>query len=1345
MSRAGSTDTLKLIRENRVSRSGQPNFMQLDQFSGQSFEQLIQALAAQKFGAGVTVFGPGRDGGREAIFRGRLPSFEARDWDGYVVMQAKCKERPHNDDRDASWLCNQLKGDLQKFIDDPTLDRPEYYLLCSNVQLSAVPKVGGKAKVDDVFKEFAAELKLKDWHVWTADEIKALLADAPSIRQTFASWITPGDILTEMMERLVGPDVKKTMPVVLSRDIRADRDARLRDAGQETEQAVFLEKVFIDLPVELPIEIRYGDVNFEEVREISDEELALFAHESDFDELDVEYGSFEETPDHCVASLFKLAADKLDPIAVDAHRQNRRGALRNRVVILGGPGQGKSTLGQFVVQLARARLLAAAPQSNLAHDIRTAIDHIKSAAEKLDIPLSGPTRFPIRIDLPLLADAMSNSSSGITNIIDFVAKKFGENSSQPTSASSIHKIIKEFPCVVIFDGLDEVPPSANRKEVIAAIDGFWDDVHSVGGDVLCVVTSRPQGYDNDLSSELWQHWNLLPLHPRNALDYAQKLGDIRLSEPERKERILTDIRNACSDPATALLTTSPLQVTILFGISFLKGSIPQDRWELFDRYYNLLREREAQKPGDTSKFIREHKRIIDDLHQTCGWVLQAEAEAPGRTVSFLSNEQFRKIVVDLLAEEGHEGDPLLELSDRLATIATDRLVLLATRTEGQVSFDVRSLQEYMAAAKLVGSDHPVLVDRLKTIAPSAHWRHVFRIAANKIFSVAEMGHLRADVVSICDALDKGDLQQNAMFVGAGAKLALDLLADGISANAPKFHKSLLMRAITLLDRGDDTFDVKASSAFAREKSDTFLDELEVRINADKISAARNAVACLLVMPSSSKTSRLLDHFFGMKPDKIMRVLATIDAQIIPKKYRKSIEVAQQEAGELLCLRAMPHMTMNEADNVKIGSRGPFALPPLSLQGIGVLTVGVSERLAVRVPSLQWSHDYYSSAPGNFNSAKWPIFEASRKFAVNPGPEALADAVASLANVGNAALAEARQFAPWPLQLLINDMREGHEARLLAEKSMNGDFGDKHDWLKAEARWRGEEAGLADYLSFDDGFYAGKTMGISGLPPMNRVTIEQRPGLSGTALMKAAEKLDGPKFELVLWLITMTLMRPAEPKIDQHTLNGLLELYFDGRTQEASSSGRRKRLFSLGSAIWSDVRVIEFANLLGLNNQTVTVALPLLLKILIDQPHLRGLLAHVRSSAPGSARSLKLALPEEILAINQDDSDAVKAGIILLRLHMDEIDDLDLSSAAEILTGNQNLANDAAKLIKVIRQPEDPVTSEFAYQLAQHTRLSGKEPRGSLVDLLSAAVSASPTDLGTAEKSASLGLPCLSRS
>jgi hypothetical protein len=85
----------------------------LTRLGDREFEHLTQAVALQVLGAGVSVFGDGPDGGREATFEGRTRFPEPGEhWDGYGVVQAKFKRRPVGGGRDVTDLLRAIQAEL---------------------------------------------------------------------------------------------------------------------------------------------------------------------------------------------------------------------------------------------------------------------------------------------------------------------------------------------------------------------------------------------------------------------------------------------------------------------------------------------------------------------------------------------------------------------------------------------------------------------------------------------------------------------------------------------------------------------------------------------------------------------------------------------------------------------------------------------------------------------------------------------------------------------------------------------------------------------------------------------------------------------------------------------------------------------------------------------------------------------------------------------------------------------------------------------------------------------------------------------------------------------------------
>jgi hypothetical protein len=110
---------------------------------------------------GVTPFGDGKDGGREATFAGKMEYPTRGDpWEGYLVIQCKFRKTPALDPtKDAKWAMDELRAEFEKFLDpERSLRRPEYYLLVTNVRLTAASEAGSKDRLHGMMRDYAPKL-----------------------------------------------------------------------------------------------------------------------------------------------------------------------------------------------------------------------------------------------------------------------------------------------------------------------------------------------------------------------------------------------------------------------------------------------------------------------------------------------------------------------------------------------------------------------------------------------------------------------------------------------------------------------------------------------------------------------------------------------------------------------------------------------------------------------------------------------------------------------------------------------------------------------------------------------------------------------------------------------------------------------------------------------------------------------------------------------------------------------------------------------------------------------------------------------------------------------------------
>ncbi|WP_329074972.1 hypothetical protein [Streptomyces niveus] len=214
----------------------------LTRLGSREFEHLTQALTVKVIGNGVSIFGDGRDGGREAVFHGRIrfpdPSPDGP-WDGYGVLQSKFRARPLGTKSDTPWLCSQIRRELSKWGDPKSArtqsgDLPEYLIIATNVVLSSVAEVGGIVRVEEYIRELVKEygLPLRDWRVWHYDQIRTFLDLYPEIRQPYEALVTAGDVLAQMRHtlQLLQPSTDK-QSIEIPRDASVNTEVTLGETS----------------------------------------------------------------------------------------------------------------------------------------------------------------------------------------------------------------------------------------------------------------------------------------------------------------------------------------------------------------------------------------------------------------------------------------------------------------------------------------------------------------------------------------------------------------------------------------------------------------------------------------------------------------------------------------------------------------------------------------------------------------------------------------------------------------------------------------------------------------------------------------------------------------------------------------------------------------------------------------------------------------------------------------------------------------------------------------------------------------------------------------------------------
>ena len=757
---------------------------QLELLSPGAFQSLAAGLALAEFGDAAHVMGAGPDGGRDLYVNGDLfwdYDESPEHWNGYTVFQVKHKDKLSDDaTQNAAWLWKEVRKELNDWAAwdkaHPRNPLPRQLVFITNVPLTPVQDSGGhdtiqanitkyRNDLNDVSRDIEdedAELDLaerrkriaaiKTIRFWDANQLDALVTKHDAVRRRFDGFLTVSDVFATLSEFTGNVAVKDSAPVLLDHartELLSDGLLYFDQAGERDVRGINVHDVAIDLPVTFPS----GDQRSTVLTYVLDRGDNVLAR---------------------------------DLSAVDAPRH---------LVLTGQPGNGKTTISQLIVQVYRVAALKGS--SALADRHQAVIDGTESVLAKLRHDLPKNKRWPLRIDLAKYAEERGHKldENLLRYIADHISAKCNLGDITP---ATLHAWLHAWPWLVVFDGLDEVTEPETRKRVIERIVEFVSNAEGDGCDLLAIVTTRPAGY-TDIDPKMFQTFALDDLTPGEAVRFGIQAAQVRIGAHEdRIAKVVEALEAAARDENLKKLLRTPLQVLILSIIIDGAGTITPDRYGLFRDYYDTVVRRERNKGAMVRNLLTRYEPLIQALHEHAGFDLQVRSETAEHATAVLDESELRDIarrVLDAAEFKADTGDT--GVLESIIEAATQRLVLLGPR-DGGFGFDVRSLQELMAAQHISNAPLERVVARLRVLAPSPHWRNTWLFAAGKLFYDRREHEYRA-VVELVESIDQGAPARLGDYLPIGPDLALDVIDDGMARFWPIWSKRLLNRAVHTLD------------------------------------------------------------------------------------------------------------------------------------------------------------------------------------------------------------------------------------------------------------------------------------------------------------------------------------------------------------------------------------------------------------------------------------------------------------------------------------------------------------------------------------------------------------------
>ena len=503
--------------------------------------------------------------------------------------------------------------------------------------------------------------------------------------------------------------VEQVVRAAMAAQYLLDDEIRFRQVDLE---GVTVESLFVDVPVHTFADHQISRL----IKEINPRP----EHTPTTDDHDSETGEASHTPGG--SSLPTVGAAQLL-----LHPRWHRSA-----VLVGGPGQGKSTLLQYLCQFYRSRSLGLDAYSPISAGLSAVTDGPRCAV-RADLTHYARWRKQILNQPTTTSEPLP---AGATSIETFLAHVIAEAAARPFTPQNFAHLVTSTPILIALDSLDEVADPDERQHVVRELRLTTSRTLANGLDAQIVVATRP----GNTPQPIWRDAQFVPLlmsglTPGLRLQYLERWSKQSKLNKREIQELQTTFTNSMSLPHVTELARNPMQLAILLHLMKRRAVLPSKRTILYDKYIEIFMDRESKDA--TIAANRDH---VIAFHRLLGWVIHTEVEA-GRSSGSVTLPELHGLLTSYMNARGHDGN----LVNQLFSSVTTRVLCLVQQnfdSAHEFRFEVQSLREYFASEHIYAmspnntpkNSHATALAKL---ALRPFWANVMRFLAGK-FSFGEI-------------------------------------------------------------------------------------------------------------------------------------------------------------------------------------------------------------------------------------------------------------------------------------------------------------------------------------------------------------------------------------------------------------------------------------------------------------------------------------------------------------------------------------------------------------------------------------------------------------------------------
>lgn len=349
-----------------------------------------------------------------------------------------------------------------------------------------------------------------------------------------------------------------------------------------------------------------------------------------------------------------------DPTDKSAPRPSKAADFIHQIfrdVVIGDPGAGKSTLGLKVIN---------------------------------DLTKSGDHNTPIMI---ILRDYARVKHADQCSIVDFIERVANSNYQVKPPRGAIEFLLHRGRLVLIFDGLDELLDTADRREVSSDVESFAN----LYPNTPILVTSRRVGYQQaPLNDTIFRLHELKEMDETQVRLYASRWFSLRTSRDLAAQLIEAFMADSAQ---VADLRSNSLMLGLLCNLYRTQRHIPRNRAEVYRACAVMLFNRWDQSRGITVQLpFRAH--IDTAIKHLAYWIYTSQDRQSG-----VGRNKIIQQVANFLLERRYEDiDEAVDAATQFVDFCGGRAWILtdvgSTTREPLYQFTHRTFLEYFAAAHL---------------------------------------------------------------------------------------------------------------------------------------------------------------------------------------------------------------------------------------------------------------------------------------------------------------------------------------------------------------------------------------------------------------------------------------------------------------------------------------------------------------------------------------------------------------------------------------------------------------------------------------------------------------------